>query len=212
MPIFKDLWGEKRGLKSFFLGSPSPNEHFGNRNSATIGVNYKRGSKSPVIGKNSVIRSNTVIYNDVKIGNNFKTGHNVLIREKTAIGNNVLVGTNAVIEGNCRIGSNVSIQSNVYVPTDTIIEDHVFIGPCACFTNDRYPIRVDYELKGPVIRHGASIGANSTFLSGVEVGEGAMVAAGAIVTRDIPPFYLAIGAPARLRPLPPQFNVLNKIK
>ena len=212
MPIFKDLFGEKKGLKSIFFGSPNPNENFGVKNSTTIGVNYKIGSKPPLIGKNSVIRSNTIIYDDVKIGNNFKTGHNVLIREKTSIGNNVLVGTNAVIEGNCKIGSNVSIQSNVYVPTDTIIEDYVFIGPCACFTNDKYPIRVDYELKGPVIRHGASIGANSTFLSGVEIGEGAMVAAGAIVTRDVPPFYLAIGAPARLRPLPPQFNVLNNIK
>jgi acetyltransferase-like isoleucine patch superfamily enzyme len=210
MPLFKDLWGEKRGLKSIFLGSPNPN--FGIQNSATIGISYKRGSKSPIIGKNSVIRSNTVIYNDVKIGNNFKTGHNVLIREKTTIGNNVLVGTNAVVEGNCKIGSNVSIQSNVYVPTDSLIEDYVFIGPCACFTNDRYPIRVDYELEGPVIREGASIGANSTFLSSIEVGEGAMVAAGAIVTRNVPPFYLAIGAPARLKPLPTQFNVLNKIK
>jgi len=210
MPLFKDLWGEKRGLKSIFLGSPNPN--FGIQNSATIGISYKRGSKSPIIGKNSVIRSNTVIYDDVKIGNNFKTGHNVLIREKTTIGNNVLVGTNAVVEGNCKIGSNVSIQSNVYVPTDSLIEDYVFIGPCACFTNDRYPIRVDYELEGPVIREGASIGANSTFLSGIEVGEGAMVAAGAIVTRNVPPFYLAIGAPARLKPLPTQFNVLNKIK
>jgi acetyltransferase-like isoleucine patch superfamily enzyme len=210
MPLFKDLWGEKRGLKSIFLGSPNPN--FGIQNSATIGISYKRGSKSPIIGKNSVIRSNTVIYNDVKIGNNFKTGHNVLIREKTTIGNNVLVGTNTVVEGNCKIGSNVSIQSNVYVPTDSLIEDYVFIGPCACFTNDRYPIRVDYELEGPVIREGASIGANSTFLSGIEVGEGAMVAAGAIVTRNVPPFYLAIGAPARLKPLPTQFNVLNKIK
>ncbi|MGB9978402.1 acyltransferase [Methanobacterium sp.] len=210
MPIFKDLLGEKRGLKSIFLGSPNPN--FGIQNRATIGLNYKRGSKAPVIGKNSTIRSNTVIYDDVKIGNDFKTGHNVLIREKTNIGNNVLVGTNTVVEGSCKIGNNVSIQSNVYIPTDSIIEDYVFIGPCACFTNDRYPIRVDYELKGPIIRHGASIGANSTFLSGVEVGEGAMVAAGAIITRDVPPFYLAIGAPARLRPLPPQFNVLNKIK
>ena len=210
MPLFKDLWGEKRGLKSIFLGSPNPN--FGIQNSATIGISYKRGSKSPIIGKNSVIRSNTVIYNDVKIGNNFKTGHNVLIREKTTIGNDVLVGTNTVVEGNCKIGSNVSIQSNVYVPTDSLIEDYVFIGPCACFTNDRYPIRVDYELEGPVIREGASIGANSTFLSGIEVGEGAMVAAGAIVTRNVPPFYLAIGAPARLKPLPTQFNVLNKIK
>ena len=208
MPIFKDLWG--RGLKSIFLGSP--NENFGIQNNATIGLSYKRGSKSPVIGKNSVIRSNTVIYDDVKIGNDFKTGHNVLIREKTTIGNNVLIGTNAVVEGNCKIGSNVSIQSNVYIPTDSLVEDYVFIGPCACFTNDRYPIRADYKLKGPVIREGASIGANSTFLSGIEVGEGAMVAAGAIVTRDVPPLYLAIGAPARLRPLPPQFNVLNKIK
>ena len=210
MPLFKDLWGEKIGLKSIFLGSPNPN--FGIQNSATIGISYKRGSKSPIIGKNSVIRSNTVIYNDVKIGNNFKTGHNVLIREKTTIGNNVLVGTNTVVEGNCKIGSNVSIQSNVYVPTDSLIEDYVFIGPCACFTNDRYPIRVDYNLKGPIIREGASVGANSTFLSGIEVGEGAMVAAGAIVTRNVPPFYLAIGAPARLKPLPTQFNVLNKIK
>jgi acetyltransferase-like isoleucine patch superfamily enzyme len=202
--------GDAYALKSIFLGSPNPN--FGIQNSATIGISYKRGSKSPIIGKNSVIRSNTVIYNDVKIGNNFKTGHNVLIREKTTIGNNVLVGTNTVVEGNCKIGSNVSIQSNVYVPTDSLIEDYVFIGPCACFTNDRYPIRVDYELEGPVIREGASIGANSTFLSGIEVGEGAMVAAGAIVTRNVPPFYLAIGAPARLKPLPTQFNVLNKIK
>jgi Acetyltransferase (isoleucine patch superfamily) len=208
MPIFKDLWG--RGLKSIFLGSP--NENFGVQNNATIGLSYKRGSKSPIIGKNSVIRSNTVIYDDVKIGTDFKTGHNVLIREKTTIGNNVLIGTNAVVEGNCKIGSNVSIQSNVYIPTDSLVEDYVFIGPCACFTNDRYPIRADYKLKGPVIREGASIGANSTFLSGIEVGEGAMVAAGAIVTRDVPPLYLAIGAPARLRPLPPQFNVLNKIK
>ena len=208
MPIFKDLRG--KGLKSIFFGPPT--ENFRIQNSATIGLSYRRGSKSPVIGKNSVIRSNTVIYDDVKIGNDFKTGHNVLIREKTTIGNNVLVGTNAVVEGNCKIGSNVSIQSNVYIPTESLIEDYVFIGPCACFTNDRYPIRTDYELKGPVIRHGASIGANSTFLSDIEVGEGAMIAAGAIVTRDIPPFYLAIGAPAKLRPLPPHFNVLNKIK
>ncbi len=212
MPIFKDLLGEKRDFKNILLGSPSPNESFGIQNNATIGLKYKRGSKTPVIGKNSVIRSNTVIYNDVKIGNNFKTGHNVLIREKTTIGNNVLVGTNAVIEGNCEIGNNVSIQSNVYVPTDSVIEDYVFIGPCACFTNDRYPIRVDYELKGPVVREGASIGANSTFLSGIEVGEGAMIAAGAIVTRDVPPFYLAIGAPAKIKPLPRHFRVLNQIK
>ena len=168
-------------------------------------------SKPPLIGKNSIIRSNSIIYNDVEIGDNFRTGHGVTIREKTKIGDNVLVGTNSIIEGHCSIGDNVSIQSNVYIPTNTIIEDYVFIGPCACFTNDKYPIRVDFNLKGPVIKKGASIGANSTFLSSVEIGEGAMVAAGAIVTHDVPSFFLAIGAPAKIKPLPKHLKTLNKI-
>lgn len=177
----------------------------------TIGLKYKKRSRHPVIGENAFIRSNTVIYDDVEIGDNFKTGHGVVIREKTQIGDNVLVGTNSVIEGQCNVGSNISIQSNVYIPTNTLIEDYVFIGPCACFTNDKYPIRIDFDLKGPTIREGASIGANSTFLSGVEIGEKAMVAAGAIVTRDVPPNYLAIGSPARIKKLPDKLKTLNKI-
>lgn len=177
----------------------------------TIGIKYKVGSKSPIIGKNSVIRSNSIIYNDVNIGMNFISGHGVTIREKTDIGNNVLVGTNTVIEGHCTIGNHVSIQSNVYIPTNTIIEDYVFIGPCACFTNDKYPIRVDFDLKGPLIKRGASIGANSTFLSDIEIGEGAMVAAGAIVTTDVPDYFLAIGTPARIKPLPKHLKKLNQI-
>lgn len=158
-----------------------------------------------------LLDSNSIIYNDVIIGDDFKTGHNVVIREKTNIGNDVLIGTNTVIEGECVIGNNVSIQSNVYIPRNTIIEDNVFIGPCACFTNDRYPIRVDYKLKGPRIRRGASIGANTTFLSNLEIGEGAMVAAGAVVTRSVPPFYLAIGTPAKIKPLAPALRVPNII-
>ncbi len=176
-----------------------------------LGVNYKRFSKEPVIGKNSHIRSNSVIYNDVVIGDDFRTGHNVLVRENTTIGDDVLIGTNTVIEGNCILGDNISIQSNVYIPTNSIIEDNVFIGPCTCFTNDRYPVRVDYELKGPQIRRGASIGGNSTFLSNLEIGEGAIVAAGAVVTRSVPPYYLAIGTPAKIKPLPASLRVPNMI-
>ncbi|MDR2829456.1 MAG: acetyltransferase [Methanobrevibacter sp.] len=176
-----------------------------------FGVDYKRLSKYPIIGKDHVIRSNSVIYNDVTIGDDFRTGHNVVIRENTNIGDDVLIGTNTIIEGNCVIGSNVSIQSNVYIPINSLIEDNVFIGPCVCFTNDRYPVRVDYDLKGPKIRKGASIGANSTFLSNMEIGEGAMVAAGAVVTRNVPPFYLAIGSPAKIKPLPRLLRVHNRI-
>lgn len=103
-------------------------------------------SRPPVIGRNHTIRSNSIIYNDVVIGDNFRTGHNVVIRENTNIGDDVLIGTNTVIEGDVIIGNDVSIQSNVYIPTNSVIEDNVFIGPCACFTNDKYPVRINYEL------------------------------------------------------------------
>lgn len=175
-----------------------------------FGVEYAPNSKPPVIGKNHTIRSNSIIYNDVVIGDNFRTGHNVVIRENTNIGDDVLIGTNTVIEGDVIIGNDVSIQSNVYIPTNSVIEDNVFIGPCACFTNDKYPVRINYELQGPRIRRGASIGGNTTFLSNVEIGEGSIVAAGAIVIHSVPPFYLAIGTPARIKPLPDHLKVPNR--
>ena len=175
-----------------------------------FGVQYSKNSRPPVIGKNYTIRSNSIIYNDVVIGDNFRTGHNVVIRENTNIGDDVLIGTNTVIEGDVIIGNDVSIQSNVYIPTNSVIEDNVFIGPCACFTNDKYPVRINYELQGPRVRRGASIGGNTTFLSNVEVGEGSIVAAGAIVIHSVPPFYLAIGTPARIKPLPDHLKVPNR--
>ncbi len=164
-----------------------------------------------VIGDDAVIRSHSVIYRDVRIGENLRTGHNVLIREGTTIGDNVLVGTGAVIDGHTSIGSHVSIQSRAYIPTNTVISDYVFIGPCAVLTNDKYPIRKDYELRGPILRRGASIGANAVILPGVEIGEGAMVAAGACVTRDVPDWKLAIGCPARIVDLPEDMQVRNAI-
>ncbi|MFC2001668.1 acyltransferase [Chloroflexota bacterium] len=164
-----------------------------------------------IIGDNALIRPNTIIYCHVTIGKNFKTGHNVLIREYTKIGDNVSIGTNSIIEGNTNIGNNVNIQSNVFIPRDTIIGDFVFIGPHAVLANDKYPIRKNATLKGPVIRKGVSIGANATILSGVELGEGSLIAAGALVTKDIPPWKLAIGSPADIRELPPKLRVINKI-
>ena len=187
-----------------------PELDFDPEDNIKFGVEYSPNSKPPVIGKNHTIRSNSIIYNDVVIGDNFRTGHNVVIRENTNIGDDVLIGTNTVIEGDVIIGNDVSIQSNVYIPTNSVIEDNVFIGPCACFTNDKYPVRINYELQGPKVRRGASIGGNTTFLSNVEVGEGSIVAAGAIVIHSVPPFYLAIGTPARIKPLPDHLKVPNR--
>lgn len=163
------------------------------------------------IGDNVVLRSGTVIYCDVAIGKNFQTGHNALIRERTVIGDNVLVGTNAGIDGYTKIGNNVSIQSSVCIPMNTIIADNVFIGPNAVLTNDKHPIRKKSELRGPVLRKGVSIGANATILPGLEIGEGAMVGAGSVVTKDVPSWKLAIGAPAKIKDLPPGLKILNRL-
>jgi len=161
----------------------------------------KAGFPGSTIGHHAVLRPGTVIYCDVIIGDNFQSGHNTLIREKTRIGDKTAIGTSTVIDGNTIIGSSVSLQSMVYIPTNTTIGDHVFIGPNAVLTNDRYP--PSGCLEGPVIKSGAAIGANTTIMPGVCVGEGAFVAAGSIVTRDVPDYMMAIGTPARIKELPP---------
>lgn len=154
------------------------------------------------IGDSAVLRSGTVIYCEVEIGDHFQCGHHVLIRERMRIGRNTSVGSSSVIEGYGSIGDDVRIQSMVFVPTHTEIGDHVFIGPAAVLTNDRYPPTGKPELKGPVIGNFAVIGAHATILPGVRIGEGAAVAAGAVVTRDVPAGKMAVGVPATLRDLP----------
>jgi acetyltransferase-like isoleucine patch superfamily enzyme len=162
----------------------------------------KTGFTGTTIGKNSVIRSGTILYCDVIIGDFFQTGHNVVIREATRIGDRVSIGTATVIDGHTAIGDYVNLQSRVYIPTNTRIGSHVFIGPNAVLTNDRYPPTRIGGLDGPIIKDCAAIGANATLLPGVCIGEGALVAAGAIVTRDVPDHMMAIGAPAKIRELP----------
>jgi len=163
------------------------------------------------LGDHCIIRSEAILYRNVKIGNNARTGHKVLIRENTEIGSFVMIGTNTVIDNNVRIGDRVSMQTGVYVSTGCLIEDHVFLGPNCVLLNDKYPIRTDAGLTPVTLRKGASIGGNATILPGVTVGEGAMVAAGALVTKDVPAWHLAIGSPARFEELPEKLRVLNRI-
>ncbi|MBT9151256.1 MAG: dTDP-3-amino-3,6-dideoxy-alpha-D-galactopyranose 3-N-acetyltransferase [candidate division WS2 bacterium] len=149
------------------------------------------------IGENAMIRSGTVLYSGVKFGKNFRTGHNVVIRENTEIGNDVLVGTNSVVDGNCKIGNRVSIQTNAYIAAYTVIDDDVFMGPCAVTTNDKY-MEYGAELKGPIIRRGAKIGANSTILPGVMIGNDAIVGAGSVVTKDVKSKKVVAGVPIKV--------------
>ena len=159
-----------------------------------------------ILEDNVTLRSGSILYADVTLGDRCNTGHNVLIREKTMIGSATSIGTGTIIEGNCTIGSNVSIQSMAFIPTNTTIGDHVFIGPHVTLTNDRYPPSGKPRLEGPVIGDYAAIGAAAVILPGVTIGRGAAVAAGSVVTHDVPAGMMAVGSPARIRPLPEEMK------
>ncbi|WP_096388808.1 N-acetyltransferase [Halopenitus persicus] len=169
---------------------------------ATVGYEYDSDVEPTVVGADATIRSGTTIYADVVLDRGFVTGHDALVREHTTVGEDVVLGTKSVIDGSARIGSAVSIQTGVYVPPETEIGDRVFLGPHAVLTNDPYPLRVDGDLRGPTLHDDASVGANATILPDVTVGEGAFIAAGAVVNEDVPPETLAVGVPAEHRALP----------
>ncbi|RPJ39768.1 MAG: N-acetyltransferase [Planctomycetaceae bacterium] len=148
------------------------------------------------IGPRARIRSGTVLYAGSTIGAGLETGHNVVIREENVIGDNLNIWNSSTIDYGCVVGNNVKIHCNVYVAQFTILEDDVFLAPGVMVANDPHPLCA-HHLQGPTIKRGARIGINVTLLPGVVVGEGAMIGAGSVVTRDIPPYMVAYGSPAR---------------
>ncbi|MHB1432112.1 MAG: acyltransferase [Streptosporangiaceae bacterium] len=181
---------------------------------AVVGLAYDGFTNPARIGGGCLVRRGTVIFADVVIGEHTQTGMGAYIREHTTIGSNCVIGTAVIIEGHTDIGDYVIVQSGVFLPTMTRIGNRVFIGPRAVLTNDRYPLRMreSYAPEGPVIGDDATIGANATLLPGVRIGEGAMVAAGAVVTGDVPPWTLAVGVPARIRDLPARLREPNQAR
>jgi acetyltransferase-like isoleucine patch superfamily enzyme len=157
------------------------------------------GALPTVIGARAVIRSHTVIYAGNMIGDDFQTGHGALLREENRIGDRVSVGSHSVIEHHVIIGHDVRIHSNAFIPEYSILEEGAWVGPCAVFTNARYPGRPDARrfLVGPHLLPGARIGANVTLLPGVTVGRAALVGAGSVVVADVPDGVVVAGNPAR---------------
>ncbi|MGM0398300.1 MAG: acyltransferase [Halobacteriota archaeon] len=177
---------------------------------ATVGYVHDEHAEPTIVGDGAHIRSGTIVYADVELGEDFTTGHRALVREATTVGSSTLLGTGSVLDGHVTVGSNVSIQTNVYVPTETVIGDRVFLGPSAVLTNDPYPLRQDVDLVGPTLEDDVTVGANATVLPDLTIGEGSFVAAGAIVTKDVPPETLVVGIPGEHRPLPDSLTGGNR--
>ena len=176
---------------------------------ATIGYGVTDTTSPTQIGDGARVRSSTVIYHDVKIGDELTTGHGSIIREGSRVGDDATVGTGVVLDGDCRLGSQVSLQTRSYVPPESELGDRVFLGPYCVLTNDPVPLRGETELDGPTIEDDVSVGAQATVLPGLTIGSGAFVAAGAVVTSDVPPDTLAVGVPARHRELPSELARRN---
>jgi len=156
------------------------------------------------IGRNCIIRSGTIIYEAVSIGNWVETGHNVLIREGSVIGDRSRIGSSTQLDGTVKIGRNVSVQSNVYLPHLTVIGDDVFLAPNVVFTNDPYP--QSRRLIGVVVEKGAVVGANACIVARVKIGEGSVVGAGSVVTKDVPPNKVVVGALTRVYATRGEYN------
>lgn len=154
-----------------------------------------------------MISKTAVVAKGVSLGKNVKIWHFTQIREGVNIGNNCIIGKNVYIDCEVKIGSNVKIQNNSLIYSGTVIEDDVFIGPAVCFTNDKYPRATisgklkkknDWNLGKIFVKKGASIGANSVIISGLEIGNYAMIGAGSVVTRSVPRYGLVRGNPAKI--------------
>ena len=153
-----------------------------------------------LIGDNALIRTHTVIYAGNRIGNDFQTGHQVMIRELNDIGDRVSIGTGSIIEHHVTLGNKVRIHSHAFIPEFSVLEDGCWIGPNVVLTNAPYPLCPEAKqcLKGVKIKKGAKVGANSTLLPGVVIGENALVGAGSVVTKDVPANKIVAGNPARV--------------
>jgi acetyltransferase-like isoleucine patch superfamily enzyme len=146
------------------------------------------------------IHESAVVEDDVVIGKGTRIWHQAHVRRGARIGADCTISKDVYIDTGVIIGSRVKIQNGVSVYRGVTLEDEVFVGPHATFTNDEMPraFSEDWEITPTVVRQGASIGANSTIVCGVALGPYCLVAAGSTVTNDVAPHGLVIGSPARL--------------
>lgn len=153
-----------------------------------------------VVGDSSTIGAGAIVYAGTTVGRRTMIADHAFVRERCAIGDHVIVGHGVTVENETTIGDYTKIQTGAYITAYMTVEDHVFIAPGVYTTNDNFmgrtPERFKFR-KGATIRSGARVGANTTLLPGVEIGREAFVAAGAVVTRDVPPATLVMGVPAR---------------
>jgi UDP-2-acetamido-3-amino-2,3-dideoxy-glucuronate N-acetyltransferase len=159
------------------------------------------GSVGPLtIADGASICAQAIVLAGATIGAGTIVGDQAYVRERARIGAGTVIGRGTSVDNDVVIGDRVRVQSHVYLTAFSVVEDDVFLGPCAMTTNDDTMARHGSEpgLRGPVLRRACRIGGGAVLVPGVEIGEEAYVAAGAVVTNDVPAYAVVMGVPARV--------------
>ncbi len=174
---------------------------------AALSAITKDATLSPCcIGHDCIVGSGVVVYRGCTIGNKVMLADMSSVREDVTIGEFTIIGRGVTVENKVSLGSRCKIETEAYITALLVIEDGCFIAPEVTFTNDNFLGRTKERFKyhkGVTMKRGARCGANVTMLPGVTIGEDALVAAGSVVTRDVPARKIVMGVPARvLRDVP----------
>lgn len=160
---------------------------------------YQEGPGGSTAEVRAFVHETAIVEPDAIVGAGSMIWHHSHVRSGAVIGPGCTLGKNVFVDSGVVIGADVKIQNNVSVYRGVHLEDEVFVGPSAVFTNDRFPraSSPDWQVVETWVRRGASIGANATLVGGIEIGAWATVAAAAVVTRAVAPHELVAGNPAR---------------
>ena len=159
------------------------------------------------VGEHALIGTGAVLYAGCRVGPRVLVADYATIRERVTVGAETIVGRGVAIENDCTVGARCKLETNAYLCAYTIVEDDVFVAPGVLTSNDNFMGRTEERKKhfgGPLVRRGARLGVGAVILPGKEVPEEAVVAAGAVLTRDAAAGQVHVGLPARpTRPVPP---------
>ena len=154
------------------------------------------------VGAGATVCAGAIVLAGASIGAGSVVGDRAHVRERAVIGDSSVIGAGTSVDNDVTIGSRVLVQTGCYITAFSVIEDDVFVAPCVTTTNDntmgRHPPAPEFTLRGATLRRACRVGAAAVLLPGVEVGEEAFVAAGAVVTRDVAARALVMGSPARV--------------